>query len=154
MKHALRFVLFVAASLAACLPVSATLALRISDGTPAGTLVIVDQSPDDFNNVVGAVSYTGPVGTNWLATVSTVALSATAFFPNPAHGHATVQLPVIPGTATATLTLLDALGRTLRTQTATTNSRTELDLTGLAPGLYALRVMAGTQTATHHLVVE
>lgn len=89
-----------------------------------------------------------------LATVSTVALSATVLFPNPAHGHATVQLPVIPGTATATLTLLDALGRTLRTQTAATNSKAELDLTGLAPGLYALRVMAGTQTATRHLVVE
>ena len=89
-----------------------------------------------------------------LATVSTVAFSAAALFSNSAHGHTTVQLPVIPGTATATLTLLDALGRTLRTQTAATNLKTELDLTGLAPGLYALRVMAGTQTATRYLVVE
>ena len=113
----------------------------------------------------GILSMGGPAGSSagflaslldatGLATVSTVALSAATLFPNPAHGHANVQLPIIPGTATATLTLLDALGRTLRTQTATTNSKTELDLTGLAPGLYALRVMAGTQTATRRLVVE
>ena len=113
----------------------------------------------------GSLSMGGPAGSSagflaslldatGLSTVSTVSLSATALFPNPAHGHANVQLPIIPGTATATLTLLDALGRTLRTQTATTNSKTELDLTGLAPGLYALRVMVGTQTATRRLVVE
>ena len=31
---------------------------------------------------------------------------------------------------------------------------TEVDLTGLAPGLYALRVAAGGETATRRLVVE
>ena len=74
--------------------------------------------------------------------------------PNPAHGRATVQLPPIPGTATAILTLLDALGRTLRTQPAATNAKTELDLIGLSPGLYAVRVQAGGSTATRRLMVE
>ena len=93
------------------------------------------------------VGITSAIGNN-----STV--SATAFFPNPAHGRTTVHLPPIPGTTTATLTLLDALGRTLRTQTAATNARTELDLTGLPVGLYALRATAGSSTATRRLVLE
>nr|WP_262895782.1 T9SS type A sorting domain-containing protein [Hymenobacter ruricola] len=75
-------------------------------------------------------------------------------FPNPARTAATVQLPAVPGAATATLVLLDALGRQVRTQTAASNARVDLDLRGLAPGLYALRVTAGAETATRRLVVE
>ena len=74
--------------------------------------------------------------------------------PNPAHGRATVQLPSVPGATTATLTVLDVLGRTLRTQTAATNAKTDLDLTGLTPGIYAVRVAAGGSTATRRLIVE
>jgi hypothetical protein len=54
----------------------------------------------------------------------------------------------------ATLTLLDAMGRTVRTQAAATNARTELDLAGLPAGLYAVRVQPGGSTATRRLVVE
>lgn len=88
------------------------------------------------------------------ATAPALTVASLALFPNPAHGRATVQLPALPGTPTATLTVLDALGRTLRTQTAAANSKAALDLTGLAPGLYAVRVTAGATTATHRLVVE
>ena len=89
-------------------------------------------------------------------TATTPALTAAdvAVSPNPAHGTATLQLPALPGTATATLTLLDALGRAIRTQTASTNAPAELDLSGLAAGLYAVRVTAGGSTATRRLVVE
>ena len=55
--------------------------------------------------------------------------------PHPAT--ATIQLPTIPGTGTATLILLDALGRTLRTQAVATNSKAELDLTGLPAGWWS-----------------
>lgn len=91
-------------------------------------------------------------------TVTAAALPApfigAAVFPNPAHNRATIQLPAIPGTTTATLTVLDALGRPVRTQTAATNAKATLDLTGLAPGLYAVRVTAGGSTAMRRLVVE
>ena len=88
------------------------------------------------------------------ATTAPLRTETTNLFPNPAHHRATIQLPALPGIPTATLTLLDALGRTLRTQTALTNANAELDLTGLAPGLYAVRVVAGASTATQRLVVE
>ena len=119
------------------------------------------QPPGSF----GAVPVAGLQGTTvgTFATFTDVTLTAAnaafrseiiGLYPNPAHATATVQLPPIPGPATATLTLLDALGRALRTQTAATNARTDLDLAGLAPGLYALRVRAGAETATRRLVVE
>ena len=74
-------------------------------------------------------------------------------FPNPAQARATVQLPA--GPFPATLTLLDALGRAVRTQTVDAGaSSATLDLAGLAPGLYAVRVQAGAATATQRLVVE
>ncbi|WP_210521016.1 T9SS type A sorting domain-containing protein [Hymenobacter terricola] len=78
-------------------------------------------------------------------------------FPAPffkATAPATVLLPAVPGATPATLTVLNALGHPLCTQTAATNSTTRLDLTGLAPGLYAVRVAAGSSAATHRLVVE
>ncbi|MDB5268943.1 MAG: hypothetical protein JWP58_1983 [Hymenobacter sp.] len=89
------------------------------------------------------------------ATAGPRALPDVAVFPNPAHATATVQLPPVSGTAT--LTLLDALGRVVRTTTVplpAAGLRHELDLAGLPAGLYALRVAAGASTATHRLVVE
>ncbi|MDO7885636.1 T9SS type A sorting domain-containing protein [Hymenobacter cheonanensis] len=91
-----------------------------------------------------------------LATVPAAATAATLLtYPNPAHGRATVVLPTTGGPAT--LTLFDALGRVVRTRlapAAASAAATELDLTGLAPGVYALRVAAGGTTATTHLAVD
>ncbi|MEL5996287.1 T9SS type A sorting domain-containing protein [Hymenobacter segetis] len=89
-----------------------------------------------------------------LATADAVALAGLSLSPNPAHGTATVQLPAVPGAATATLTVLDALGRAVRTRSTPTNAQAVLDLAGLAPGLYAVCVAAGGSTATRRLVVE
>ena len=60
------------------------------------------------------VSFADPTLT---ATVPALTAAAVTVFPNPAHTAATVQLPLLPGVPTATLTLLDALGRPVRTQT-------------------------------------
>ena len=113
----------------------------------------------------GSQTVTGPANSEvgFLASLADPTLTATTpalrlerlvLSPNPAHGRATVRLPAMPGAALATLTLLDALGRTLRTQSVAINAKTELDLTVLAPGLYAVRVQAGSNTATRRLVVE
>ncbi|MDB5269480.1 MAG: hypothetical protein JWP58_2520 [Hymenobacter sp.] len=101
-----------------------------------------------------SVGFLAALAAGPLATADAVALAGLSLSPNPAHGTATVQLPAGLGTAPATLTVLDALGRPVRTQTASTNARAEMDLTGLAPGLYAVRVQAGGSTASQRLVVE
>ena len=77
--------------------------------------------------------------------------------PNPARAATTVVLPALPGAATATLTLRDALGRALRTSTVALPAaglRHEFNLANVPAGLYVLQVQAGAVTATRRLVVE
>ena len=65
---------------------------------------------------------------------------ALALWPNPAQGRANAQLPA--GLEARELTLTDALGRVVRTQALPPSAgpaRHELDLRGLAPGLYVVR---------------
>lgn len=60
-----------------------------------------------------------------------------ALFPNPARGTATL---VLPTSTPAQVYVLDAQGRTVRTH-LTNAQRTDLDLEGLAPGHYLVRVV-------------
>jgi hypothetical protein len=86
------------------------------------------------------------------ATASARGTLSFSLTPNPARTAATVQLPAAAGPST--FVLIDALGRTLRTHAATSGARVELDLRGLAPGLYAVQVQAGGTTGTQRLLVE
>ena len=120
--------------------------------------------PASFSSQVIAAPVGGPVPffaslTDPTLLATTPALSSSAFTlaPNPAHASTTVQLPALPGTATATFTLFDALGRTLRSATVALPAaglRHELSLAGLPAGIYALQVQAGAATTTRRLVVE
>ncbi|MBH8570083.1 T9SS type A sorting domain-containing protein [Microvirga sp. STS02] len=113
----------------------------------------------------GSLSLSG-IGGGFLATLTDPTLTATSaaqislsftLAPNPARTAATLTLPALPGTGMATLTLRDALGRTLRTETVALPAaglRHPLDLRGLAPGIYAVQVQAGSTAATRRLVVE
>ncbi len=117
----------------------------------------------------GAHPLTNPVGPAsgfWasLTDASELATKGQAFpgggvalYPNPTRTTATVSVPGVAGVAQAALTLLDALGRTVRTQTAllpAAGLRAELDVAGLSAGVYALRVTAGGYAATRRLVVQ
>lgn len=91
------------------------------------------------------------------ATAAPALLAGLALAPNPAHATATVRLPAVPGAATATLTLLDGLGRTVRRQQVVlpaAGAAAEVSVAGLAPGLYRLLVQAGGQQASRALAVE
>ena len=87
-----------------------------------------------------------------LPTRASAALAAVGLSPNPAAGSATVHVPASVGQVT--LTLHDALGRVVRTQQPAPSPDYPLDLVGLAPGVYALRVQAGAAVATQQLVVQ
>ena len=71
MNRGSKFVAWCAALVTAAAPVSAALQLRISDGTPSGTFIVSDQGLEDIDPTVGIVSYSGPVGSQWLITVNT-----------------------------------------------------------------------------------
>lgn len=119
----------------------------------------------DFNDEHTTLSLinntTGSTSVQLIKTTAT-AIGAAApwsftLAPNPARTAATLDLPAVPGAGTAVLTLLDGLGRAVRTETVTVPAaglRHELRLAGLAPGLYLLRATAGATAATRRLVVE
>ena len=78
-------------------------------------------------------------------------------YPNPAHATLRVALPILPGSASAILTVLNAQGLPVRTQQVplpAAGETIELSLSGLPAGLYWLRVQAGGQQASRALVVE
>ena len=111
----------------------------------------------------GSVSYTSgaPVVFTMrsaLASRSALGAGLVSVFPNPAHHTASLVLPAVAGAAQAQLTLLNALGQAVRSQTLSLlkagETRAQLDLADVPPGLYTLRVAAGGQTATQRLAVE
>lgn len=100
-------------------------------------------------------SFLAAISDQTLATaLSVVGANGVAAYPNPAHATVAVSVPAAGSLTTATLTLTDALGRVVRTQSLRLATAADLDLTGLAPGLYQVRVQAGGQQWSQRLVVE
>ena len=93
--------------------------------------------------LAGGSNYLAKLTTNPLGLPAAPAAPPFTLAPNPAHRS--VRLA---GTAAATATFVDALGRVVRTRPVSASG--EVDLTGLAPGLYTVR----TGTQARRLVVE
>ncbi|OUJ68305.1 hypothetical protein BXP70_28075 [Hymenobacter crusticola] len=78
-------------------------------------------------------------------------------YPNPASGQATVVMPIIQNSSSATLTLRDAVGRVLRSYFVPPSigeRRHILDLAGLPVGLYALHVQVGSKQIVRWLTIH
>ncbi|WP_324675728.1 T9SS type A sorting domain-containing protein [Hymenobacter sp. GOD-10R] len=92
-----------------------------------------------------------------LATHNTLTKASFAVYPNPANASTTIQIPAVANATQATLTLTDALGRQVRTQSLrlqATGTMVELPLRNLAPGVYRLCVQFGTQQAAQALLIQ
>lgn len=89
-----------------------------------------------------------------LATATSGALAGFYFYPNPASGTAIVQVPAVAGNVAATLTVIDAVGCVIRVALVPSGQAYALNLAGLLPGVYALRVQVGETQATQKLVVQ
>jgi hypothetical protein len=109
-----------------------------------GTITLTNSSANRYG-VGFLASLTDPTLT---AITAGHSLAPAQLYPNPARYTVTLCLPA--GTAPASLTLSDALGRTVRTFPAPARAEATLDLRGLPAGLYLLR---GAGSA-HRLVVE
>ncbi|UOQ98132.1 T9SS type A sorting domain-containing protein [Hymenobacter sp. 5317J-9] len=129
---------------------------------PRTTLAVGEVIP----NRAGIVfDFNAPVMTNTATTTVFLASSAVArhdaaawnAYPNPATDAVTISADLATG-GRLRLDLLDALGRTVRQQTLTAPAgalRQALDLRGLAPGLYVLRLTPPSGPAsTQQLVRE
>jgi hypothetical protein len=142
---------------------------------PAGRAVTRIQLADNWLYVLGSSHNPDTFGpytlgtppstyTEWLAALADPLLlaqhpavaPALTVLPNPAQHHATVQLSAVSGSPLL-LTLTDALGRPVRTAPVPPAQLTAgypLDLAGLAPGLYLVRLSSGSTQLTRRLVVE
>jgi hypothetical protein len=117
-------------------------------GSTFGALTIPAPSgPRAFLAALAITTGDGP-----LATGKATSLPGLGLYPNPASNAATVRVPA--GAGAATLTLFDRLGRLIRTTQAPTGQDYALQLSGLAPGMYAVQVRIGDGLATQKLVVE
>ncbi|MDO7848988.1 FG-GAP-like repeat-containing protein [Hymenobacter sp. M29] len=92
-----------------------------------------------------------------LATASALTAAEVTLYPNPAHDRFSVLVPAVAGATQVQGTLLNALGQTVRTQLgAATAQGTRLSFgtSGLAAGVYTLRLRVGTATLAKRVVIQ
>ena len=95
--------------------------------------------------------------TRVLASAPAALAQLASVFPNPAHGTATLLLPVaLRGQQATTVTVVDNVGRVVlsRTLAAGTAEALELPLAGLAPGVYSVVARTAAGLVAKRLVVE
>ena len=92
-----------------------------------------------------------------LATAPAALARLATVYPNPAHGTATLLLPLaLRGTQPTLVTVVDNLGRTVlaRTLAAGTAETLVLPLAGLAPGVYSVLARTQAGLVAKRLVVQ
>ena len=129
-------------------------------GTGPSTVVLSDVNGDRRPDIVAVNSGTNTVsvllntGTYTpLATTPALTAADVSLYPNPAHDAFTVQLPVAWGAAPVRAELLNALGQVVR-RPRIAGSCGRVETSGLAPGLYTLRLQAGGTALARRVVVE
>ena len=92
-----------------------------------------------------------------LATAPVALAQLASVYPNPAHGTATLLLPVaLRGTTATAVAVVDNLGRTVLTRTLAAGSAEtlELPLAGLAAGVYSVQARTAVGLVAKRLVVQ
>ncbi|WP_161599646.1 T9SS type A sorting domain-containing protein [Hymenobacter nivis] len=92
-----------------------------------------------------------------LANAPPVSAGPGTLYPNPARTAATLRWPAGTGRGPARVSVTDALGRLVWVQTVDVSAAglvQEIDLTGLRPGGYLVRVQTAAAKSVHHLTVE
>ena len=91
-----------------------------------------------------------------LATAPPALAQQVALYPNPAGQAAFVELPASLGRQAVLASLVDALGRPVRTMSLPAQGALahRLDLSGLATGIYALRLRTSAGLVVRKLIIE
>lgn len=89
-----------------------------------------------------------------LATFPPTLSAQSQLYPNPATSRFTLRLPIATTTPTMA-TLFNSLGQAVRQQNLPArNQELIMDVQGLAPGLYTVRLPVGTETVSRRLTVK
>ncbi|MCC3152020.1 DUF4394 domain-containing protein [Hymenobacter sp. BT770] len=92
-----------------------------------------------------------------LATAPAALAQLASVYPNPAHGAATLLLPLsLRGNQATVVTVVDNVGRVMLTRTlaAGAGKTLELPVTGLAPGVYSVLARTAAGLVAKRLVVQ
>ncbi|MBF9238672.1 DUF3494 domain-containing protein [Hymenobacter sp. BT683] len=92
-----------------------------------------------------------------LANAHALMAAEVTLYPNPAHNTFTVLVPAIAGATLVQANLLNALGQVVRRQNAAmaaTGARLAVEATGLAAGVYTLRLQVGATTLAKRVVIQ
>jgi len=93
-----------------------------------------------------------------LPTRNAALAAAVGLYPNPAHHSVTLALPAALARQAPEVLLFNALGQAVGAvrvlSAASQDTETLFDLTGLAPGVYSVRLRTGQVTLFKHLVIE
>ncbi|MBE2289155.1 MAG: T9SS type A sorting domain-containing protein [Chitinophagaceae bacterium] len=73
-------------------------------------------------------------------------------FPNPTHGRVSVRINAIE--REANLTMIDARGVAVMTMTVPCNVTKEIDVNGLRPGVYTVKMIVGSDEVSQQLIVK
>ncbi|MDO7854080.1 T9SS type A sorting domain-containing protein [Hymenobacter sp. CA1UV-4] len=135
------------------------------DDDSTGTSVNLSRPPATWPNYAfrrANVPITGRFVLRFGPTVATAtnaqqALRGIALYPNPAHSQVVVQVPAVPGASQLRATLLNELGQVVGRQDAplaAAGTRMLLNVQGLAPGVYAVRLQTGSASVVQRLIIE
>ena len=92
-----------------------------------------------------------------LANAQALTAAEVMLYPNPSHNAFTVLVPAVAGATQVHADLLNTLGQVVRRQNAAlaaTGARLAVDATGLAAGVYTLRLQAGAITLAKRVVIQ
>jgi endonuclease I len=108
------------------------------------------------DNYTGFGSYTSTACVVTGTRAPTVLRKGLEIFPNPTAESVRLRLPAVATTVAATIEVLDPMGRVVLTRPANIGAAdaVQLDLRGLAAGLYAVRVSTGAVQYTGRLVLQ
>ena len=134
--------------------------VSLTDATASPALVNNATSTTEFNSITTRPAagqiYTFTPSTTTAAR-SALAAGSVEVFPNPAQRAFTLRLPALAAERTAQFTLLNSLGQSVQARSldlAAAGTQTQVDVSSLAPGIYTLRVQAGSQVATQQVAVQ
>ncbi len=130
------------------------------NNTAPNDVAVADVNNDSRPDIVTANFTAGTVGVLLNATVlaaqPALAPAAVTVSPNPAHAAFAVQVPAVAGAPAVQADLRNALGQLVRRKTAPLpagGTRLTVETSGLAPGVYTLRLQAGGHALAQRVVL-
>jgi hypothetical protein len=123
-----------------------------------GTVVRLDQQPSySFAVAAGAAAmgrFSLLFGPQQVLSTASALSQQVALFPNPAHGEVQLSLPTALQSESLNAEVLNALGQKVLLRKLSAGALRTLPLTGLAAGVYTVRMVTSQGTISKRLILQ